>query len=45
MKEAGAWFASVFGQVSKSFFIVGLIGVSAGGLLASLRRIFEPKEI
>jgi hypothetical protein len=38
------WLSGWLGQMSRSFFTVGLVGVSVGGLLASLRRIFEPRE-
>ncbi|MEI6874945.1 MAG: hypothetical protein WCL50_07425 [Spirochaetota bacterium] len=39
-----SWAASVLGTAARSFFVVGLVGVSIGGLLASLRRLFEPSE-
>jgi len=37
--------ASVLGQVARSFFVTGLVGASLGGVLASARRIAQPKEI
>jgi hypothetical protein len=47
--EAGAqlraYLASCLGPIARSFFITGIIGASLGGLLISLRRIAEPKEI
>jgi hypothetical protein len=44
LEAARGWAASVLGVAARSFFVVGLVGTSIGGLLASLRRIFEPKE-
>ncbi len=47
--EAGnqlrAYLSSSLGPIAKSFFITGLVGASVGGLLVSMRRIVEPKEI
>ena len=40
----GSWLGSWLGVAARSFFVVGLSGVSIGALLVSLRRIFEPRE-
>ncbi|HUX39282.1 MAG TPA: hypothetical protein VMV44_15385 [Rectinemataceae bacterium] len=40
----GGWLGSWLGVAARSFFVVGLSGVSIGALLVSLRRIFEPRE-
>jgi len=40
-----AYLSSCLGPIAKSFFITGLVGASLGGLLVSMRRIAEPKEI
>ena len=37
--------ASVLGLVARGFFVTGLVGASLGGLLASAKRIAEPKEL
>ncbi|HOX47913.1 MAG TPA: hypothetical protein PLG14_01910 [Spirochaetales bacterium] len=47
--EAGASLAAylraVLGQMSRGFFVTGLVGVSVGAALKALRRAFEPSEI
>jgi hypothetical protein len=40
-----AYFASALGPIAKSFFITGLVGASAGGVLLSSRRFGEPREL
>jgi hypothetical protein len=40
-----SYLASVLGPIAKSFFITGLIGASAGGVLLSTKRFSEPKEL
>lgn len=44
LKSLGGWLGSWLGVAARSFFVVGLSGLSLGALLASLRRIFEPRE-
>ena len=40
-----SWLSSWLGVASRSFFVVGLVGVSVGGVLVSLRRALEPSEL
>jgi len=44
-RALSGWLGSWLGVAARSFFVVGLSGVSIGALFASLRRIFEPREI
>ena len=44
LKALGGWLGSWLGIASRSFFVVGLSGLSVGALLASVRRILEPRE-
>lgn len=39
------YLAAILGGAAKGFFVTGLIGSSLGGLLISMRRLFEPREI
>jgi hypothetical protein len=40
-----AYLASVLGPIARSFFITGLVGASAGGVLLSTKRFSEPREL
>ncbi|HUX41280.1 MAG TPA: hypothetical protein VMV83_08970 [Rectinemataceae bacterium] len=44
LQAIGGWLSSWLGVAARSFFIVGLSGISIGALLASVRRILEPRE-
>jgi hypothetical protein len=44
LKALGGWLGSWLGVASRSFFVVGLAGMSIGALLSSVRRILEPRE-
>lgn len=44
IKAVGGWLGSWLGVAARSFFVVGLSGLSIGGFLASIRRIVEPRE-
>lgn len=39
------YLASVLGPIARSFFLTGLVGTSLGGVLASARKFWQPKEI
>jgi hypothetical protein len=44
LQAIGGWLSSWLGVAARSFFVVGLSGISIGALLASVRRILEPRE-
>lgn len=44
IQAIGGWLSSWLGVAARSFFVVGLSGISIGALLASVRRILEPRE-
>ncbi len=39
------YLGAVLGPMGRSFFVAGLVGLSLGAALKSLRRIFEPHEV
>ena len=44
LQALGGWLGSWLGVAARSFFVVGLSGLSLGALIASVRRILEPRE-